>query len=172
MTNWEIPPNGWRCDWNYARAFCNPREDLSFIHGTLYSECMKSSRALFTFLLLSCEVGAEEHVSYPTPDGGLIHGDLYGTGERAVVLAHGGRHNKQSWKKQALELEKAGFRVLAIDFRGLGKSRGPGDTKDLREGDGAEGTDHRRRVGPRPIPLRDRSGRAGHARDLAFDQAF
>ena len=91
---------------------------------------MNISRVLFAFLLLSCGVEAEEHVSYPTPDGGLIHADLYGTGERAVVLAHGGRHKKESWKKQALELEKAGFQVLAIDFRGIGKSRGPGD-KDI-----------------------------------------
>jgi pimeloyl-ACP methyl ester carboxylesterase len=43
------------------------------------------------------------------------------------VLAHGGRFNKASWEKQARELEKAGFRVLAIDFRGYGQSRGPGD---------------------------------------------
>jgi alpha/beta superfamily hydrolase len=91
---------------------------------------MNISRTLIALLLLSCGVDAEEHVSYPTPDGGLIHADLYGSGERAVVLAHGGRHDKESWKKQALELEKAGFRVLAIDFRGIGKSRGPGD-KDI-----------------------------------------
>jgi pimeloyl-ACP methyl ester carboxylesterase len=41
-----------------------------------------------------------------------------------VVLAHGGRFNKESWDKQARELVQAGFRVLAIDFRGRGKSRG------------------------------------------------
>jgi pimeloyl-ACP methyl ester carboxylesterase len=43
-----------------------------------------------------------------------------------VVLAHGGRFNKESWEKQAQELAKAGFHVLAIDFRGYGESRGPG----------------------------------------------
>jgi pimeloyl-ACP methyl ester carboxylesterase len=43
-----------------------------------------------------------------------------------VVLAHGGRFNKESWEKQARALEAAGFRVLAIDFRGYGQSRGPG----------------------------------------------
>lgn len=51
---------------------------------------------------------------------------MYGKGDRGIVLAHGGRFNKESWKKQAEELQKAGFRVLAIDFRGYGKSRGPG----------------------------------------------
>jgi pimeloyl-ACP methyl ester carboxylesterase len=68
---------------------------------------------------------AQEHVSFPTPDGGVVYADLYGKGERGVVLAHGGRFNKESWEKQAQVLVKAGFRVLAIDFRGRGQSRGP-----------------------------------------------
>jgi esterase/lipase len=41
------------------------------------------------------------------------------------VLAHGGRFNKESWQKQAQELANAGYRVVAIDFRGYGDSRGP-----------------------------------------------
>jgi len=41
------------------------------------------------------------------------------------VLAHGGRFNKESWEKQAQALVKAGFRALAIDFRGRGQSHGP-----------------------------------------------
>jgi pimeloyl-ACP methyl ester carboxylesterase len=65
-----------------------------------------------------------QEVSFPTPDGGLIYANLYGTGKRAVVLAHGGRFTKESWEKQAQVLVEAGFRVLAIDFRGRGKSRG------------------------------------------------
>ena len=71
-------------------------------------------------------ISAPEGVSLRTKDGGLINGDLYGMGNRGVVLAHGGRFNKESWQKQAQELAKAGFRVLAIDFRGYGNSRGPG----------------------------------------------
>jgi pimeloyl-ACP methyl ester carboxylesterase len=65
-------------------------------------------------------------VSFATEDGGTIYGDLYGKGKHAVVLVHGGRFNKESWAKQAPELVKAGFRVLAIDLRGYGKSTGPG----------------------------------------------
>lgn len=65
-----------------------------------------------------------ELVSFPTQDEGLIYANLYGKGERGVVLAHGGRFNKESWDKQARELVRAGFRVLAIDFRGRGQSRG------------------------------------------------
>jgi pimeloyl-ACP methyl ester carboxylesterase len=69
-----------------------------------------------------------EPVSFSTQDGGLIHANLYGKGERGVVLVHGGRFKKESWDKQARVLVKAGFRVLAIDLRSYGKSTGPGQT--------------------------------------------
>src|SRR6516165_4407622 len=89
-------------------------------------------RAVVLILLVARGAGAVEHVTLATPDGGLIHADLYGKGDRGVVLAHGGRFNKESWKKQAEALEQAGFRVLAIDFRGYGQSRGPGKSDPLR----------------------------------------
>jgi pimeloyl-ACP methyl ester carboxylesterase len=66
----------------------------------------------------------QQRVSFPTEDGGVVHADLYGKGRRAVVLAHGGRFNRASWEPQAHALARAGFRVLAIDFRGRGQSRG------------------------------------------------
>jgi pimeloyl-ACP methyl ester carboxylesterase len=69
-----------------------------------------------------------DHISFATDDSGLIFADLYGTGDRGVVLAHGGQFTKESWRPQAQLLVKAGFRVLAFDFRGFGKSHGPGDT--------------------------------------------
>lgn len=72
-----------------------------------------------------------ELVSFPTQDGGLIYANLYGKGARGVVLAHGGRFNKESWEKQAQVLVKAGFCVLAIDFRGRGQSKGPGGKDPL-----------------------------------------
>ena len=65
-----------------------------------------------------------EHVSFPTQDGGVVHADMYGDGDRGVVLAHGGRFTKETWATQAQTMSKAGFRVLAIDFRGRGQSRG------------------------------------------------
>jgi alpha/beta superfamily hydrolase len=71
--------------------------------------------------------GTWKEVSFPTSDGGTIYGDLYGAGDRAVVLAHGGRFDKATWGMQAHALVKAGFRVLAIDLRGYGRSHGPGD---------------------------------------------
>jgi pimeloyl-ACP methyl ester carboxylesterase len=72
-----------------------------------------------------------ERVSFPTQDGGLVYADVYGEGIRGVVLAHGGRFNKESWEKQARTLAAAGFRVLAIDFRGYGQSRGPGQPQTV-----------------------------------------
>lgn len=43
-----------------------------------------------------------------------------------MLLAHGGRFTKESWRAQANALASEGFRVLAIDFRGFGCSTGPG----------------------------------------------
>ena len=57
--------------------------------------------------------------------------DVYGKGERAVVLVHGGQFNKESWAKQAQTLAAAGFEVLAIDLRGYGPSHGPGDSSPM-----------------------------------------
>jgi len=88
-------------------------------------------RALLATLLLARFAAAQEHISFPTEDGGVVHADIYGKGERGVVLAHGGPFNKESWEKQARTLESAGFRVLALDFRGYGKSRGPGDSDPM-----------------------------------------
>jgi pimeloyl-ACP methyl ester carboxylesterase len=82
-------------------------------------------------LLLSGEAIAQKIVSFPSEDGGVVYADVYGEGERAVVLAHGGRFNKESWEKQARTLAAAEFRVLALDFRGYGKSRGPGQSDPM-----------------------------------------
>jgi len=88
-------------------------------------------RAVLAILVLAGVAATQEQVSFPTSDGGEVYADLYGKGERGVVLAHGGRFNKASWEKQARTLAKAGFRVLAIDFRGYGQSRGPGQADPM-----------------------------------------
>ncbi|HSU60293.1 MAG TPA: alpha/beta fold hydrolase, partial [Bryobacteraceae bacterium] len=92
---------------------------------------MPVGRTITTAFALACVAVAQQTVSFPTRDGGLIYADLYGTGNRSVVLAHGGQFNKESWREQARALTAAGFRVLAIDFRGYGKSRGPGQADPL-----------------------------------------
>lgn len=89
-------------------------------------------RRLFTLIVgLFLATVAQRTVSIPTEDGGLIFADIYGEGDRAVVLAHGGRFNKESWEKPARTLAAAGFRVLALDFRGYGKSKGPRDSQPM-----------------------------------------
>lgn len=82
-------------------------------------------------LCLSFFAIAQKTVSFPTDDGGVVFADLYGKGDRGIILAHGGQFNKDSWSKQAQELVSAGFRVLAINFRGYGKSHGPGDSDPM-----------------------------------------
>lgn len=83
--------------------------------------------AILAALLVADAAVAQQTVSFATEDGGVVFADLYGSGDKAVVLAHGGRFNKESWADQARALQAAGYAVLAIDFRGYGKSHGPGD---------------------------------------------
>jgi dienelactone hydrolase len=90
--------------------------------------------ALAALMMTRLTAAVPREVSFPTPDGGVIWADLYGTGDRGVVLAHGARFDKASWAKQAEVLAKAGFRALAVDFRGYGKSRG-GDKSSSGSGE-------------------------------------
>ncbi len=91
--------------------------------------CERCAGVALAVLLAGC--AGPRHVTFPTEDGGLVHADVHGRGERAVVLAHGGRFRKESWAAQARVLAEAGFRVVALDFRGYGESRGPGQADPL-----------------------------------------
>jgi len=82
--------------------------------------------------LASAASGAAfKQVSFATSDGGQIFANLYGEGSHAVVLAHGAVFNKESWHTQALQLKERGLKVLAIDFRGYGKSKAGKNGKTL-----------------------------------------
>lgn len=61
-------------------------------------------------------------VSFKTADGGKIAANLYGKGNHAVVMAHGAVFNKESWHDLATTLSSKGHSVLALDFRGYGRS--------------------------------------------------
>ena len=87
---------------------------------------MTAVRVTLTALALAGLAAAQQTVSFPTQDGGRIYADMYGKSDRGVVLAHGGQFHKESWAVQARALTAAGFCVLAIDFRGFGRSSGPG----------------------------------------------
>jgi pimeloyl-ACP methyl ester carboxylesterase len=92
---------------------------------------MRKVFAIAAALLFSRFAAAQQTVSFPTSDGGVVFADVYGTGDKGVVLAHGGRFNKGSWAPQARTLAAAGYRVLALDFRGYGESRGPGQAEPM-----------------------------------------
>ena len=66
---------------------------------------------------------APKEVSFRTSDGGQVFAWLYGEGEHAVVMARGAVFNKESWAVQSKLLAEQGLQVLAIDFRGYGKSK-------------------------------------------------
>lgn len=61
-------------------------------------------------------------VSFQTEDGIKISGDLYEGGKIGIILLHMYAVTKQTWNDFALELQKKGYSVLAIDFRGHGTS--------------------------------------------------
>lgn len=80
---------------------------------------MKSGFLVATVLSFGFSAFAQQTVTIPVPGATKeVRGDLYGSGSRAVILAHGGGRSKESWQKQAPVLTDAGFLVLAIDFRG------------------------------------------------------
>lgn len=87
---------------------------------------MLAVRILLIATAFTAMATAQRSITFATEDGGQICADLYGQTDNAVVLAHGGQFNKESWRTQALALESKGFEVLAIDFRGFGCSKGPG----------------------------------------------
>ncbi len=129
-------------------------------------------RALLASLLLAGLAAAQERVSFPTQDGGVVYADSYGEGERSVLLAHGGRFDKASWEKQARVLAKAGFRVLAIDFRGYGQSRGPGESDPLSAPlhfDVLATVRYRRKTGAKSISVVGASMGGGAAADASIE---
>ena len=75
---------------------------------------LSPTRTVMMVFLLALLANGQERVSFSTSDGGLIVANLYGAGDRGVVLAHGGQFNKESWDPPARVLKKAGFRVLVL----------------------------------------------------------
>ena len=61
-------------------------------------------------------------MTFPADDGVPVTAMGYGTGTRGVVLVPGGHGVGETWSVQAERLAGAGFRVLAIDYRGRGSA--------------------------------------------------
>jgi|SRR5579859_6142063 len=99
---------------------------------------MKLSSLILAAALLTAPLSAQRQISIPVADPSSgkttqIQADLYGRGPRALILAHGGRFNKDSWQKQAPAFARAGFLVLALNFRG--------DRPNPNGSPGSDGTD-------------------------------
>ena len=91
-------------------------------------------RSVIAGLALSGWVGkavAASETLFSAADGAPLSGRTYGHGRHAVVLVPGGHGVGETWDLQAQRLARAGFRVLAMDYRGRGRSRGvvPNDEK-------------------------------------------
>jgi pimeloyl-ACP methyl ester carboxylesterase len=97
------------------------------LYVVAYNGRMSAVATVLLALVATTLAPAQQSISFAASDGGRVCADLYGRGGRAVVLAHGGRFNKESWREQARVLVSKGFEVLAIDFRGFGCTTGPGE---------------------------------------------
>jgi len=73
------------------------------------------------FSLFSTGLLAKE-VSFATTDHATIYAQFQQRGPHAVLLAHGAIFNKESWGEFEQRLVQENYSVLAIDFRGYGKS--------------------------------------------------
>lgn len=95
------------------------------------SEKLRHPRTgLFAYLSLALSMFASQvanaqpaEVDFSTADGGTVVANLYGDGSHAILLAHGAIFDKESWHELAERLSAEGLTVLAIDFRGYGRSR-------------------------------------------------
>jgi pimeloyl-ACP methyl ester carboxylesterase len=81
-------------------------------------------RAVIAGLALPALAAAAEPaglVTFAAQDGVPVTGRIYGRGRRGVVLIPGGHGVGETWHLQAAALARAGFHVLAIDYRGRGR---------------------------------------------------
>ena len=117
-----IEPGNRKRSWSVSRIVSIPILLLGLLSGSTYGLSQNRQNGEVTDL---------REVSFLTSDGGRVFAAIRGSGEHAVVLAHGAVFNKESWAEQSELLVENGFRVLAIDFRGYGKSQAGSKGKAL-----------------------------------------
>lgn len=95
---------------------------------------MKLTLALMLILLgaASCNLlgskgAAGDPIEFRTSDGFLLKGNVFGSGNRAVVLSHSFPEDQSSWVDFARDLAEEDFLVITYDFRGYGQSQGRKD---------------------------------------------
>ena len=137
---------------------------------------MTASLLACALLLSAATQAGPAAVAIPAADGGTIQADVYGTGTRSVVLLHGGRFDRASWKPQAETLAARGFRVVAIDFRAAVEARAGRETPCLYDAaclakDVTAAVAYLRRTGATSIALVGASLGGGAAAQAAIDAA-
>jgi pimeloyl-ACP methyl ester carboxylesterase len=61
-------------------------------------------------------------VTFSGIEGNRLEGDVYGRGERVVLLLHGGGQTRHAWRTTARKLAARGFTAIPVDQRGHGDS--------------------------------------------------
>lgn len=77
------------------------------------------------------EEPVQEEVTFTTEDGIEINGNIFGSGNRWVILSHMRPTTQTSWFDFARYLANNGYIVLTYDFRGYGKSGGSQDISNI-----------------------------------------
>ena len=76
-------------------------------------------------------VASEGEVTFMTEDGIELNGNIFGSGNKWVILSHMSPTDQTSWFDFAEMLKENGYIVLTYDFRGYGKSGGTLDVSKL-----------------------------------------
>jgi pimeloyl-ACP methyl ester carboxylesterase len=71
---------------------------------------------------MSCWLFLPWPLNYYAWDSATIYAEFKKRGSHAILLAHGAIFNKESWGEFEQQLLDNNYTVLAIDFRGYGKS--------------------------------------------------
>jgi len=86
--------------------------------NVLRSHAIASVWLLLALLAVRQRALAQQTVTITVPDSGSIGADLYGSGDRGLVLVgHGGYSTRATWAPQARVLADAGFHVLVMETR-------------------------------------------------------
>ena len=76
----------------------------------------------FIYIIFSSFNSFASEVHFKTIDNAKIFAEFQKRGSHAVLLAHGAIFNKESWGEFEKQLLENNYTILAIDFRGYGKS--------------------------------------------------
>lgn len=83
-----------------------------------------TSVVLLLVVAFAQAVPSEQAVTFSSSDGVRLAGTVFGSGHVGIVLSHMFPTDQTSWVAFGRRLAAEGYRALAYDFRGYGKSSG------------------------------------------------